>query len=251
MLPYDMLLFLLIGAALGGFVMGLVGFGTGLAAYGFWLFVIDPSLAVPLVGICSLTTTIFTLKAYSHAISFQRLAPFFLGAVFGLPLGVFMLTRLDPVLFKLGIGCFLIVYTSFRLFVMPGLRVAVRGQAADAGVGAIGGFFAGLAAMPGPITTMWCGLRDWSKDEQRGVFQPFNQTIMVLAMAGYAYEGLFTRELGLVALYCVPGTLTGMAIGMIGYKRLDENQFQKAVLLLLLASGFMLVLLNAMQVGDT
>ena len=44
-LPLETVLFLVTGAALAGFVMGLVGFGTGLAALGFWLFVVDPVLA--------------------------------------------------------------------------------------------------------------------------------------------------------------------------------------------------------------
>ena len=75
MLPVETVVFLVTGAALAGLVMGLVGFGTGLAALGFWLFVVDPALAVPLVSICSLATTIFTLRAYGHAIALKRLAP--------------------------------------------------------------------------------------------------------------------------------------------------------------------------------
>ncbi len=41
------------GALVAGFVSGLAGFGTGLVALGFWLHVIDPLLAAPLVVICS------------------------------------------------------------------------------------------------------------------------------------------------------------------------------------------------------
>jgi uncharacterized membrane protein YfcA len=79
MLPIETIAFLVTGAALAGLVMGLVGFGTGLAALGFWLFVIDPALAVPLISICSLATTAFTFRVFSHAISWKRLAPFFIG----------------------------------------------------------------------------------------------------------------------------------------------------------------------------
>ena len=104
MLPAETIFFLMTGAALAGIVMGLVGFGTGLAALGFWLFVVEPTLAVPLVGVCSLTTTAFTLKAYKHAIRLDRLAPFFLGAVFGLPLGIMLLTRVDPCYLQIGDG---------------------------------------------------------------------------------------------------------------------------------------------------
>lgn len=249
MLPLETLLFLMTGALLGGLVMGLVGFGTGLAALGFWLFVIDPALAVPLVGVCSLATTAFTLKDYRHAVRWGRLAPFFLGAVFGLPLGVLALTGLDPALFKLAMGLFLVGYTLFRLLALPDLTFKTVDRRLDVLVGAGGGLLCGFAAVPGPLTTVWSGMRGWSKDEQRGVYQPFNQTILVVAMIGYGIWGLLTWELGIVSLYCLPATLTGMALGRMGYKRLDEAQFQKTVLLLLLASGFMLVTLNAMTMA--
>lgn len=249
MLPFETVAFLVAGASLAGFVMGLVGFGTGLAALGFWLFVVDPVLAVPLVSICSLATTAFTLKAYAHAISWRRLAPFFAGAAAGLPLGVLLLARLDASLFKVFVGLFLIAYTLFRLMVLPSLKLTSAGRAGDALVGIGGGILGGFAAIPGPLTTVWCGLRGWSKDEQRAVYQPFNQTIILLAFAGYASQGLVTSELGLLAFYCVPAALAGMALGMAGYRRISEAQFQRIVLWLLLTSGVMLVVLNAFSSG--
>jgi len=246
MLPVETITFLIAGAALAGLVMGLVGFGTGLAALGFWLFVVEPKLAVPLVSICSLATTIFTLRAYRHAISWKRLAPFFAGAIPGLPLGVLLLTHLDPQLFKITMGLLLICYAAFRLLLRPQLAFGAAGAAGDALAGLGGGVLGGLAAIPGPLTTVWCGLRGWSKDEQRGVYQPFNQIIILLAFAGYATQGLVTAEHGQLALYCVPASLAGMGIGMAGYKRLDEAQFQRVVLWLLFASGFVLVVLNTL-----
>ena len=119
----------------------------------------------------------------------------------------------------------------------------------DALVGLGGGVLGGFAAIPGPLTTVWCGLRGWSKDEQRAVYQPFNQTIILLALAGYASQGMLTQEVGLLAFYCVPASLLGMAFGMAGYKRIGEMQFQKLILWLLLASGVMLIILNVFSVG--
>ncbi len=246
MLPIETIAFLVTGAALAGLVMGLAGFGTGLAALGFWLFVVEPKLAVPLVSICSLATTIFTLRAYAHAISWKRLAPFFAGAVAGLPLGVLLLARLDPAIFKIAMGLFLIGYTALRLLVLPQLTFHKAGRPGDALAGFGGGMLGGFAAIPGPLTTVWCGLRGWSKHQQRAVYQPFNQIIILLAFAGYATQGLVTAELGRLALYCVPAALIGMALGMAGYKRLDEAQFQRIVMLLLFVSGVMLVVLNAL-----
>jgi uncharacterized membrane protein YfcA len=43
----SVVLFVLAGALLAGFVSGLTGFGTGLVALGLWLHVVDPILAAP------------------------------------------------------------------------------------------------------------------------------------------------------------------------------------------------------------
>ena len=244
MLPAETIALLVTGAVLAGLAMGLVGFGTGIVALGFWLFVIDPQLAVPLVGICSLATTAFTLKDYRHAIRFRRLAPFLAGALVGLPLGVILLTGLDPALFKLMVGAFLVVYTTARLFLLTGLSLTAGNRVWDFLVGAGGGWMGGFAAVPGPLITVWCGLQGWNKDEQRAVYQPFNQSILLVAMIGYGIGGLLTRELAILSLYCLPAALAGMTLGRFGYKRLDEAQFQRVVLLLLMASGLMLVSLN-------
>ena len=41
------------GALAAGFVTGLAGFGVGIVALGFWLHVMEPVVAGPLVAICS------------------------------------------------------------------------------------------------------------------------------------------------------------------------------------------------------
>ncbi len=197
----------------------------------------------------SLVSTAFTLKDYGRAIRLDRLAPFLIGALIGLPLGIMLLTALDPALFKLFVGAFLIVYTAARLFLLPGLTLSGPSRARDALVGAAGGWMGGFAAIPGPLITVWCGLQGWGKDEQRAVYQPFNQAILLIALIGYGFGGLLTRELAVLCLYCVPAALAGMTLGRLGYRRLDDAQFQRVVLLLLMASGSMLVGLNALALA--
>ena len=65
------LVLLCLGALGGGFVSGLAGFGTGLVALGIWLYVLPPSLAVPLVIICSIVGQSSTLPAFLHVIDFK------------------------------------------------------------------------------------------------------------------------------------------------------------------------------------
>ncbi|NEV03047.1 TSUP family transporter, partial [Bradyrhizobium uaiense] len=62
---------LFFGALAGGFVSGLAGFGTALMALGIWLYVLPPTLAVPLVLVCSVIAQVSTLPSIWKSIDFR------------------------------------------------------------------------------------------------------------------------------------------------------------------------------------
>jgi len=86
-MAYALLLF---GALAGGFVSGLAGFGTALMALGIWLYVLPPSIAVPLVLIWAVLLLALCLQVASglvdgRVVFFSLLAfpPTILGAWLG------------------------------------------------------------------------------------------------------------------------------------------------------------------------
>jgi hypothetical protein len=87
---------LLLGALAGGFAPGLAGFGTALVALGIWLYVLPPSIVVPLVRICSIVAQTSTLPAIWRSIDFKLVWPFLLGGLAGVPLGTMMVTMPIP-----------------------------------------------------------------------------------------------------------------------------------------------------------
>jgi uncharacterized membrane protein YfcA len=80
-------LFLFAGALAGGFVSGLAGFGTALMALGIWLYVLPPSVAVPLVLICSVLAQTATFPSIWRSIDFTLVWPFVIGGLTGVPFG--------------------------------------------------------------------------------------------------------------------------------------------------------------------
>src|SRR3977135_3027838 len=107
---------LLLGALAGGFVSGLAGFGTALMALGIWLYVLPPSMAVPLVLICSVIAQTSTLPSIWRSIDFGRVWPFLIGGLSGVPLGILMIAHADPKVFKLTIGVLLLVFPTALYF---------------------------------------------------------------------------------------------------------------------------------------
>jgi len=245
------LAFLLVvaGAFTSGFVIGLAGFGVGLIALGFWLHVMEPIVAGPLVAICSVVGQIRSIAPVRRDISSRRILPFVVGGIIGLPLGVYLLNHVSGQDLKVGLGTFLIAYSIFGLAVKLGPVFANAGALSDGVVGFGGGIFGGIAGLSGPLATIWCGLRGWTKDQQRATYQSYNLIILSLAVAAYASQGLLTREVGVLTLTSIPAFLVGVQLGLMAYKRVDENGFRKLVLVLLLASGTSLVVNNALSAG--
>jgi hypothetical protein len=229
------------GAFAGGFVSGLAGFGTALMALGIWLHVLDPAVAAALVVICSVVAQVQTIPTVWHAIDRGRVGPMIAAGLLGVPIGGWLLTRVDPNQFRLGMGLLMVAFSGYMLFGRQRMRLTRGGHAADGAVGFVSGILGGLAGLSGALPTIWATLRGWGKDERRGVFQAFNLAILLAALLSHVIAGRFTAEVGRLVLLALPGTLAGAWLGARTYRRLSDRRFHEVVLGLLGVSGLTLV----------
>lgn len=234
----------LVGALLAGFVNGLTGFGTGLVALGLWLYVIDPALASPLVVICSIIAQLLSLLSIRPKLNFSKLWPFLLGGASGVPAGVFALNHIEAESLRVALGGFLVIYCTGMLASGRLPAFDRGGKPADGLVGLAGGVLGGAAGLSGALPTVWCGLKGWSKTQQRAVYQPFNLAILSWAFAAQAHQGFVTAEIGRLTLICLPGTITGVWLGVRAFGQVDDRQFRRIVLWMLLISGIVLSATN-------
>ncbi|WP_116793684.1 sulfite exporter TauE/SafE family protein [Achromobacter dolens] len=224
------------GALAGGLVSGLTGFGTGLTALPIWLLTLPPALASPLVILCSVVSQVQTLPSIWHAIDLRRTAPFVAGGLLGVPVGVAILPHVPPRLFQGGLG--LLLMTLCTVLLLNGhYRLPRTSRLADGLVGLGGGLLGGIAALSGPLPTLWAGLQGWSKDERRAVFQSFNLSILAVALVSQAVSGYLTGEVMSLVWRALPGTLVGAWLGRRLYHRVNVEVFNRIVLLVLLVAG--------------
>ncbi len=240
----ELVLIISAGALVAGFVSGLAGFGTGLVALGFWLHAVEPLLAVPLVVICSVVGQLQAIGILHRGVRIARLWPFLVGGLIGVPLGAALLGSVEVVTFRALVGVFLIGYAGFMLASRALPTVAWGGRPADGAVGLLGGVMGGIAGLSGPLPTLWCGLRGWSKDAQRGVYQPYNLGVLGFTLGVYAVQGVVSARVLELALISLPLTVLGVWLGLRSCRRLDDRQFRALVLWLLLASGLVLTASN-------
>jgi len=236
----------LAGSLLGGFVSGLAGFGTALVTLGIWLYVIPPTLAAPLVALCSVVAQTQTLRTVWHAIDIRYAWPMLVTGVLGVPVGVALLPHADPHLFRAGVGLLLVIFSTWLLFGRP-MAIGWGGRPADAVIGACGGILGGLAGLSGALPTLWATMRGWSKDRRRGLFQIYNLVVLATAFAAQLADGLVTWSILPLAAAALPGTMFGAWVGARAYLRLSDRHFHRIILMLLGLSGLSLVWTNLLH----
>lgn len=240
-MPVSTNLVVALGAGVAGFVQGLSGFAFGLVALSFWAWVIDPKLAAVLAVSGGLAGQVVAAVTVRRGLDLGRIAPFVLGGLAGIPLGVLLLPRLDADWFKALLGLLLMVWCPLMLLARDLPRITVGGRLADAAVGLAGGMMGGLGGFTGVLPTLWCTLRRYERDVQRTIIQNFNLAMLTVTMISYLATGLVTRPMLPMLAVVLPAMLVPTLLGTRAYVGISESGFRKLVLTLLTGSGVILV----------
>ncbi|MEL7471333.1 MAG: sulfite exporter TauE/SafE family protein [Pseudomonadota bacterium] len=232
---------LLIGAAAGGFINGLAGFGTSLFALGWWLQIMPPVQAVALVLALSVASGLQGAFVVRHAVQSARLLRFLLPGCIGIPIGLQLLDVVDAEALKLIIASFLLAYGAFFLFRrdLPNLTSPTR--VLDATIGFLGGILGAIAGLSGPLPTMWLAMRDWPRHETRAVLQPYNISILGISAVLLAIGGAYTRDVLIALLIALPATMLAAQIGLWVFGKLEDSQFRRLLIGLMTVSGMILL----------
>lgn len=140
--------FLALGALLAGIVRGFTGFGTAMVYLPFAGQVLLPFEALTTILIKDLTGPLIHVPRALRDGQPGDVLRLGLGALFGLPLGVWVLSHVPPEVFRWGVS---LVALALLAMLVGGLRY--RGELTRPlifATGALGGFLAGSVGLPGP-----------------------------------------------------------------------------------------------------
>jgi uncharacterized protein len=221
-------------------VAGVSGFAFALIAAAAWLHVLTPLQTATLVVAYALIVQGYGTWKMRHAVRWARLWPFVAGGVPGVAAGAFVLQWADPGHMRAGIGAFLVLYALYSL-TRPALGPVSGGTLADTAVGFASGVLGGMTGFAGILIVVWSGIRGWSPDEQRGVFQPASVALLLLTATAIGLSGSIARETLMLFLVGLPALLAGTWAGFSLYGTIDAARFRRITLVLLLLSGVPLI----------
>ena len=138
-------LLFIFGAIVAGFVQGLTGFAFALIAMSFWVWVLSPQIAAPLVVFASVWSHIVSLSNEQKQVHLNKslVLPYLIAGMIGVPLGSYLLHIIQPDTFKLILGLFLMLWCPMMFFNPQFLRLQQSGKFADSWVGFLGGILGG------------------------------------------------------------------------------------------------------------
>jgi len=230
------------GAALAGLVQGMTGFAFSIVALSFWAWALKPEVAAPLTVLGALTGQLTTLLSVRRGFEWGRIAPFVLGGVFGVPMGVFVLHNVDPLRFRLALGVLFTLYGGYGLAAPESHKLRkFGGRGLDALIGGVGGALGGLGGLSGSVPAIWTQLRGWKRDLRRATMQVYNIAMHCLTLTIYGRTDALNATSWKLFAVAAPLMLAASVFGARIYKRFDERGFSRLVLALICVSGVALV----------
>ncbi len=241
-------LLFIFGAVAAGFVQGLTGFAFALIAMSFWVWILPPQLAAPLVVFASVWSHIISLlNEQQLRLSKQLVLPYIITGLLGVPIGTYLLESIQPEAFKLVLGLFLVLWCPVMLFNPQIKSIQRAGKASDSSIGFIGGILGGLGGFCGALPSAWVMLKNLPKAEQRYILRHFNFAIQVFTLLSYAAQGTIHRiHLPYIGVLLLTVSIPAILGAKLFYK-ISERQFKHTVLSLLFASGCFLLLTNIIE----
>jgi len=198
-------------AAVAGLTRGFSGFGGAMVYMPLIAAIYDPRIAAVTILIVDFVSATPFAIAETRRCTWREVAPLSIAMAAGLPLGVWLLVVLDPIVLRwciaaMVLSCVPILASGWRYHGAPRASLTV-------GVGLFSGVSAGSVLIAGPpVILYWLGGGNDAKTV-RANLMVFFMICDLLLVAIFGYEGLFeSRPLALSLLLGAP-YLVGMGVG--------------------------------------
>lgn len=208
-LSFEGLPVLIVAVIAAGIVRGFAGFGTAMVFVPIAALVVEPIHAILMMMTFDLFGPIALLPRAWRDGEPRDVGLLGMGAIIGLPFGVYLLTRLDPVVFRwmisfLALGLLVLLASGWR-YRNP-LNRLMTGI-----VGVVSGFLCGVAALPGPPVIMSYMSSPRPAQVIRGNMILYLFLVDILTFLVFGMKGLLVLlPLTIGAVLAVPYALAGI-----------------------------------------
>lgn len=229
MTPYALLLAV---TFLAGLIQGLSGFGSVLLSLPLLILFLDVRTAIPLVALIALALTVLLLVQLREHLEWRKVYPLFAGSLPGVPVGVWLLKRLEADRIQFVIGSVLVGYAFYGLVFRLSPKKGIRRHWAYL-YGFLAGCLGGAVSASGPPVIIYTSLQPWSKDQIKVTLQGYFLVSGLVVVLFQAASGLTTWTVMKLFLMSLPAVLVGTLVGSHFYGMVREEGYRRIILILL------------------
>jgi uncharacterized membrane protein YfcA len=221
------------------FVQSMSGFGLALVSMALLPGIVGIQVAAPLVALVGIPLEILLLLKYRSALNIHEVWPLIIASLFGIPLGIFVLKRVDEEIVLTILG---IVITGYALYSLLEVKLPQMNHPTWAyGSGFLAGLLGGAYNTGGPPVIIYGNCRGWLPAEFKGNLQSFFLVVTLFVAAAHALSGNLTEVVWVDFLWAVPAIGLGFVAGTWLDRYLNPAVFRKVVLVLLVLLGLRLI----------
>lgn len=218
------------------------GFGEALIAVPLLAFFIPLQVAAPLAVLVSITiAAVVVVQDWRH-IHLRSAGWLVVSTLFGIPLGLLLLTHAPENLVKAVLGGLILLFSLFSLRGGMHMKLQHESRGWLLGCGFVAGVLGGAYGMNGPPLVVYGSLRGWTAQQFRATLQAYFLPASVLGMIGYMSAGMWTRVVTRDYLLCLPAMLPAVFIGRAVNNRLSTGAFSRYIYVGLAAIGLALMM---------
>lgn len=220
-----------------GVTQGLTGFGFSLVSVPILVAILTPRTVIPVVLLLSV---LLNLQLYIHvrkAADLRRIAPLVVTGIASMPVGTWLLVRLDVAVIKLVVG---VVILIFSLAFLTGFRRESENERLGLSlVGLASGTLNGMISMSGPPVILFLTNQGVAKQAFRASLITYFLFLNLATVPVFLAGGLLSGQVLKYALASVPALILGAYTGNRLVHRIPEHHFRTVVLLVVIIAGVM------------
>lgn len=218
------------------------GFGEALIAVPLLAFFIPLNVAAPLSVLISITIAAIVVLQDWKKIHRHSTGWLIFSTLFGIPLGLLLLTSPHPRLVKATLGVIIALFAIYALIGRTPLVLERDSRLWLFVCGFAAGILGGAYGMNGPPLVIYGAMRRWSAPHFRATLQGYFLPASLIGMTGYWLAGLWIPAVTHYYLISLPPALAAVFLGRALNHRLKGDAFLKYIYLALAAIGALLLI---------
>ena len=217
------------------------GFGEALVAVPLLAFCIPLDVAAPLAVLVSITIAGIVVVQDWKKIHLHSAGWLLLATLFGIPLGLLLLTSSHHRVVKATLGVIIVAFSIYSLIGRTPLELKRDSRGWLLACGFCAGVLGGAYGMNGPPLAVYGAMRKWSAQHFRATLQGYFLPASIIGVVGYWLAGLWTPAVTHYYLVSLPATLLGVFFGRVINHRMHGDGFLKYVYVGLVGTGALLL----------